>query len=99
MKPTSVYRPEHVILITLLKEYRLKAGLTQAAVSEHLGISQTGVSDMEIGSRGVDHLVLRDLCKLYGVSMAQLEAELEKRTLDGRIEPAPRIERKDKKRL
>ena len=49
MKPTSVHRPEYVALITLLKEYRLKAGLTQVAVAEKLGISQTGVSDIEVG--------------------------------------------------
>lgn len=99
MKPTSVHRPEYVALITLLKEYRLKAGLTQVAVAEKLGISQTGVSDIEVGSRGVDFLVARDLCKLYGRTLDRLSADLDKRLLDEKIEPAPRIKRKDKKRL
>lgn len=97
MKPTSVHRPEYVALITLLKEYRLKAGLTQVAVAEKLGISQTGVSDIEVGSRGVDFLVARDLCKLYERTLDQLSADLEKRLLDEQVEPAPRIKRRDKK--
>lgn len=99
MKPTSVHRPEYVALINILKEYRLKAGLTQVAVAEKLGISQTGVSDIEVGSRGVDFLVARDLCKLYGRTLDRLSADLDKRLLDEQIEPAPRIKRKDKKRL
>jgi len=40
--------------------------LTQVAVAEQLAISQTGVFDIEVGSMGVDFLVARDLCKLYG---------------------------------
>jgi len=99
MKPTSVHRPEHVALITLLKEYRLKAELTQVAVAETLGISQTGISDIEVGSRGVDFLVARDLCKLYGRTLDQLSADLDKRLLDEKVEPAPRIKRKDRLRL
>lgn len=96
MKPTSVHRPEHVALVALLKEYRLKAGLPQTAVAEHLGISQTGVSDVEIGSRGADFLVVRDLCRLYGVKIEQLVSALDKRLREGRTEPAPRIKRKDR---
>ena len=99
MKPTSVHRTEYVALINILKEYRFKAGLTQLAVAEKLGISQTGVSDIEVGSRGVDFLVARDLCKLYGRTLDRLSADLDKRLLDEQIEPAPRIKRKVKKRL
>lgn len=98
MKPTSVHRPEHIALVALLKEYRLKSGLTQTAVAEHLGISQTGISDVEVGSRGVDFLVVRDLCRLYGVKIEQLSAALDKRLREGRTEPAPRIKRKDRVR-
>jgi len=68
------------------------------AVAESLGISQTGVSDIEIGERGVDFLVVRDLCKLYGMSMEELLAELDQRLREEKIEPALRIKRKDKKR-
>lgn len=99
MKPTSIHRPEHAVLVAILKEHRLKAGLTQVAVAEKLGISQTGVSDIEIGERGVDFLVVRDLCELYGVSLERLLVELDKRLLDARTEPVPRIKRKDRVRL
>jgi transcriptional regulator with XRE-family HTH domain len=98
MKPTSVHRPEHTALIAILKDHRLKAGLTQAMVASSLGISQTGISDIEMGSRGVDFLVVRDLCRLYQISMEDLLVELDKRLEDERTEPAPRIKRKDKKR-
>jgi len=98
MKPTSVHRPEHAVLVSILREARIRAGLTQVAVAESLGISQTGVSDIEIGERGVDFLVVRDLCKLYGMSMEELLAELDQRLREEKIEPALRIKRKDKKR-
>lgn len=97
MKITSVHRPEHSVLVGLLRELRLKAGLTQVAVAEKLGVSQTGVSDVEIGERGIDFLLVRDMCRLYGVTMDEFLAELDKRLVEKKLEPAPRIKRKDKK--
>ena len=61
------------------------------------GISQTGISDIEMGSRGVDFLVVRDLCRLYQISLEGLLAELDKRLAAELTEPPPRIKRKDKK--
>ncbi|MFC3651305.1 helix-turn-helix domain-containing protein [Dyella humi] len=100
MKVTSVHRPEHTALVGLLRELRLKTGLTQGVVAEKLGIAQTGISDVEIGVRGVDYLLVRDLCQIYGLSVADFDALLKKRLLNEKIEPALRIKRKDsKKRL
>jgi transcriptional regulator with XRE-family HTH domain len=100
VKVTSVHRPEHVALVGLLRELRLKLGLTQGVVAEKLGIAQTGVSDVEIGVRGVDYLLVRDLCRIYGLTVSDFDALLKKRLLNEKIEPALRIKRKDsKKRL
>ena len=98
MKITSVHRPEHSVLVGLLRELRPKAGLTQVAVAEALGVSQTGISDVEIGERGVDYLLVRDLCRLYEITMDEFLAEFDKRLVEKKLEPAPRIRRKDRKK-
>lgn len=98
MKVTSVHRPEHAIVVALLRELRLKAGLTQTTVAQSLGVSQTAISDIEINERGVDFLLARDLCAIYDISMAAFIVELDKRLLEKNEHSAPRIKRKDKKR-
>lgn len=98
MKVTSVHRPEHAALVGLLRELRIEMGLTQGIVAEKLGISQTGVSDVEIGVRGVDYLLVRDLCKIYDLSVCDFEVLLHKRLLSKKTEQA-RIKRRDKKAL
>lgn len=98
MKITSVHRPEHAILAGLLRECRVEAGLTQAQAAEKLGVTQTTISKLEINERGVDFLVARDLCAIYGVDMHWLLDEIERRVLKQRL-PKARLVRKDKKRL
>jgi|AraplaCL_Cvi_mCL_1032061.scaffolds.fasta_scaffold01217_7 transcriptional regulator with XRE-family HTH domain len=99
MKKTSVHRPEHVVLVGVLRELRIQAGLTQASVAEQLGVAQTTISDIEINERGPDLFVIRDLCKVYGVTLEEVLTEVDKRLLDGQVKAPARIKRKDRKRL
>lgn len=97
MKVTSVHRPEHAILANLLRECRVEAGMTQAQAAETLGVTQTTISKLEINERGVDFLVARDLCSIYGVDMHWLIDEIDSQILKEKV-PKVRLTRKDKKR-
>lgn len=97
MKATSVHRPEHKILAMMLRELRLEAGLTQVEAAEGLGISQTGLSDVEIGERGIDFLFVVDACRLYDMPLEDFLAGF-KKALGRKAKAAPRIVRRDKKR-
>ena len=74
----TIYRPEHDVLLSILKRHRVEAGLTQAECSKALGRPQSFMSDIETGSRRLDIVQLRDLCKVLGVGLAELVAEFEK---------------------
>jgi transcriptional regulator with XRE-family HTH domain len=86
-KPTSVHRPEHVVVAQLLRELRLAASLTQAQAATHVGITQAGVSEIENGARGLDLLVVRDLVIAYGADWPAVIAELDRRIAAG-MKPA-----------
>jgi transcriptional regulator with XRE-family HTH domain len=98
MKITSVHRPEHAILAALLRDCRVEAGMTQAQAAEKLGVTQTTISKLEINERGVDFLVARDLCAIYGVDMHWLLDEVDSQSMKQKL-PRARLVRKDKKKL
>ncbi|MBN8886820.1 MAG: helix-turn-helix transcriptional regulator [Rudaea sp.] len=86
MKRTSIYSTEHAQLIDILREWRLEVGLSQSEVAKRLKRPQTYVSAIEVGRQSVTVFQLRDLCRVYGRTLAQFVAELEKRleTIDQR---------------
>lgn len=53
-------------LLKRLRDARLKAGLTQTAVAERLGVPQNFVSKVERGERRIDPTELEELARLYG---------------------------------
>lgn len=75
MKRTSIHSPEHAELVLLLKDLRLRSGLSQAEVAEALDRPQTYVSAIEVGQRGIDLLQVREMCGLYGLAFPKF-AEL-----------------------
>lgn len=76
--PKTIYKPEHAVLLTLLKKHRKAAGLTQVQCSKALGRPQSFMSDVESGTRRLDIVQLRDLCKVLGIGLQDLIAEFEK---------------------
>lgn len=76
--PKTIYRREHAVLLSLLKKYRNEAGLTQVQCSKALGRPQSFMSDVESGTRRLDVVQVRDLCKVLGISLTTLAIELEK---------------------
>lgn len=75
--PKTIYRHEHAVLLSLLKKYRNEAGLTQVQCSKALGRPQSFMSDVESGTRRLDVVQVRDLCKVLGITLTKLAIELE----------------------
>lgn len=86
-KLTSVHKNEQVVLCALLRELRLATGMRQDEVAEQLDTSQTTISEIELGQRGVDLLVCRRLVTVYEADWKAFIAELERR-LEAQPQPA-----------
>lgn len=80
----TIYRHEHAVLLSLLKKHRNEAGLTQVQCSKALGRPQSFMSDVESGTRRLDIVQLRDLCKVLGITLPELTTELEGILAEGR---------------
>ena len=76
----SVYRDENLVLLRLLKQCRVEAGLTQAQFAQALERPQSFASDIERGMRRIDLVQLRDICHALGMGLVdfveRFEAEL-----------------------
>lgn len=83
--PKTIYRPEYAVLVELVREMRLEAGLTQTDVSTRLGVTQSHLSDVERGTRRLDLIELRDLAGVCGASLADTVSEFEARVKKLRI--------------
>lgn len=91
--PKTLYRPEAVLLRQQLRAARESAGITQVALSEALGKSQTFVSDVERGIRRLDLIELWDFCSALGLDLPafvadfQSSAEADRRKRPKRVRP------------
>jgi transcriptional regulator with XRE-family HTH domain len=56
-------------LTDALRQRRLRAGLTQGAVADSLGVYASFVSKCESGERRIDVVELAAFCRLYGVNL------------------------------
>ena len=56
--------------MAILRDLRLKAGMTQAELSERLGRPQSFVSKVERGERRIDLVELRELCEQVGSNVS-----------------------------
>lgn len=59
----SIHDDENVLLVEMLKEARLKAGLSQQELSEKLDHYRTFVSKYEARERRLDIAEIRKICK------------------------------------
>ena len=75
----SIFSQEQGELLSLLKEARQEAGLTQADVSLLLDLPQTILSNIERGERRIDLLELRRLVWALGLTLPEFVERLEAR--------------------
>lgn len=91
--PKTLYRPEAVLLRQQLRAARESAGITQVALSQALGKTQTFVSDVERGVRRLDLIELWDFCTALGLDLSkfvaafQKDAESERRKRPKQVKP------------
>jgi len=86
-------RRKQQVLLSMLREIREEKGLRQIDVAARLNCPQTRVSKYELGTRRLDLLELRDVCKVLGVSLVDFV-----RTFDNAVETLEEGERSQKGR-
>ena len=73
----SVYRDENLVLLRLLKQCRVEAGLTQAQFAQALDRPQSFASDIERGLRRIDLVQLRDICHALNIGLVEFVQRFE----------------------
>jgi len=73
----SVYRDENLVLLRLLKQCRVEAGLTQAQFAQVLDRPQSFASDIERGLRRLDLVQLRDICVALNINLVDFVQRFE----------------------
>ena len=74
----SIHSARYVLFLKVLREARLRAGLTQVQLARKIGETQTFVSKCERGERRIDVIELRTFCRAFGMSLNQFVSALEK---------------------
>lgn len=74
---SSIYEPSYRIFATCIKDYRLRAKMTQEALALQLGCAQSYVSKYEQGQKRLDIVEIRNICKILGVSLSEFVSEYE----------------------
>jgi transcriptional regulator with XRE-family HTH domain len=80
-------------LVTLLRDLRLEAELSQVDVATAIKRPQTHVSAIEVGQRGLDLLQVRELAGLYGVPLRKFVDLFEQRLASEPYRPPRRVRR------
>lgn len=71
-------RRQQKALLSLLRQLRMEAGITQIEMARLLGKPQPFVSYYESGARRLDLLELRQICGVLGISLVELVKRFEK---------------------
>lgn len=72
-----IYLAQRGRLVSLLREMRLEAGLTQVDLADRIEKDQAYVSRYESGQRRLDVLEVREICQVIGVTLAEFAKRLE----------------------
>jgi DNA-binding XRE family transcriptional regulator len=75
----SLYTRQYEILLTMLRDVRLQAGMTQAELAHRLDMSQSDVSKCELGSRRLDVIELKSWLEAIGSRLPDFLNELDAR--------------------
>lgn len=68
---------QRIILLSLLKQLRIKADFTQADLAKKIKQPQSFVSKYESGERRLDILELRMICSALGITLNDFVKKLE----------------------
>jgi len=76
----TIYTRQYEVLLTILREARAVADLTQAELAQRLGMSQSDVSKCEMGTRRLDIIEVKLWAETLGVGFVDLVSDLEEKT-------------------
>lgn len=74
----KVYAAQRDLMTALLREVRVKAGLTQVELAARIGKEQAYVSRYESGQRRLDVMEVREICQAAGITLEGFVRRLEK---------------------
>ena len=74
----SIHTPQQKRLLSLLRELRVEAGLTQTELGSRIQKDQTFISKYESGERRLDILEVREVCNALGITLNEFVRRLEK---------------------
>ena len=72
-----IYIAQRARLVSLLREMRAEAGLTQVDLAARIDKDQAYVSRYESGQRRLDVLEVREICQVVGVTLEEFVKRLE----------------------
>jgi transcriptional regulator with XRE-family HTH domain len=72
-----IYIAQRERLVSLLREMRIEAGLTQIDLATRIEKDQAYVSRFESGQRRLDVLEVREICQAIGVRLEEFVKRLE----------------------
>jgi transcriptional regulator with XRE-family HTH domain len=72
-----IYIAQRGRLVSLLREMRMEAGLTQVDLAARIEKDQAYVSRYESGQRRLDVLEVREICQVVGVTLEEFVKRLE----------------------
>ncbi|URX62052.1 helix-turn-helix domain-containing protein [Luteibacter anthropi] len=78
----TLYRASHRIFAELLRDVRLRKGLTQMELVDALGMAQTYASEAERAIRRLDIVQMEEWCQVCGTTLLALIEEYEARKVD-----------------
>ena len=72
-----IYLAQRGRLVSLLREMRIEAGLTQVDLAARIEKDQAYVSRYESGQRRLDVLEVREICQVVGITLEEFAKKLE----------------------
>lgn len=73
-----IYLAQRGRLVSLLRDMRIEAGLTQVDLAARIEKDQAYVSRYESGQRRLDVLEVREICQVVGVTLEEFAKRLER---------------------
>ena len=80
----SIHSARYAVFLKILREVRIRAGLSQAQLAQKIGETQTFVSKCERGERRIDVVELGAFCQAFGLTLKQFVSALERAISKGR---------------
>jgi len=73
----TIHTQKYMLFLSILRESRVRAGVTQVELAARLNATQTFVSKCERGERRLDVVELAQWCSAMGVSLGEFVTQLE----------------------